>query len=274
MRTSWTLLLGLTLSALTLVQTAHADALADIKSRGLIKVAIPQDYPPFGSVGPDMKPLGLDIDMANLVATGLGVKIELVPVNSANRIPYLATGKVDLVVSTLGKTPDREKVVDFSDKYMPFFMGIFGPKDLEVSKPEDLIGKSIATTRGALEDLEVTKYLTANNIDPAKVSSTRFEDNVANATAYRVGKTQLIGTSNIAMGALEDEMKKSGSNVERVPTLKVKLKDSPCFMGFNKDEPALKDAVNKIIAKAGADGTLNKLSEKWLHEPLPSDFLK
>lgn len=83
---------------------AQANDLDDVMARGTLKVAVPQDFPPFGSVGPDMKPRGLDIDTAKLLADRLKVKLELTPVNSTNRVPYLTTGKVDLVISSLGKT--------------------------------------------------------------------------------------------------------------------------------------------------------------------------
>ena len=99
---------------------AHANGLEEVMARGTLKVAVPQDFPPFGSVGPDMKPRGLDIDTAKLLADQLKVKLELTPVNSTNRVPYLTTGKVDVVISTLGKNPDREKVIDFSRAYAPF----------------------------------------------------------------------------------------------------------------------------------------------------------
>ena len=100
---------------------ASADALDDVMKAGVLKVAVPQDFPPFGFVGTDMTPQRLDVDMANLIATKMGVKIELVPVTSANRIPYLQTKKADLVISSLGKNPEREKVIDFSAAYAPFF---------------------------------------------------------------------------------------------------------------------------------------------------------
>ena len=89
---------------------ASADALADIEALGVLRVAVPQDFPPFGSVGPDMAPRGYDIDMAGLIADAMGVALELVPVTSANRIPYLQTSKVDLVISSLGKNAEREAV--------------------------------------------------------------------------------------------------------------------------------------------------------------------
>ena len=49
------------------------------------------------------------------------MKLELVPVNSANRLPYLQTRKAEMVVSWLGKNADREKAIDFTMAYAPFF---------------------------------------------------------------------------------------------------------------------------------------------------------
>ena len=71
-------LLAVLFAGLTLSLTpAFADGLGDIAERGVLKVAVPQDFPPFGSVGPDLKPRGLDIDTAQLLADKLAVKLEL-----------------------------------------------------------------------------------------------------------------------------------------------------------------------------------------------------
>ena len=83
---------------------AKADQLQDIEKRGTIRIAVPQDFPPFGSVGTDLQPQGYDIDMARYLAKQMKLKLQLVPVTSANRVPYLQTDKVDLVISSLGKT--------------------------------------------------------------------------------------------------------------------------------------------------------------------------
>ena len=109
------LLAVIAMCALTTSATSHAQtALDDIMKSKEIKIAIPTDFPPYGFVGPDLKPQGLDIDMANYIAAKIGAKIELVIVTSANRVPYLQTKKADLVISTLGKTAEREKLIDFT----------------------------------------------------------------------------------------------------------------------------------------------------------------
>ncbi len=132
-------------------------ALDDVMKAKLIKIAVPTDFPPYGFVGTDLKPQGLDVDMANYIAEKLGVKVELVPVTSANRIPYLQTKKADLVISTLGKNPERAKVIDFTAAYSPFFQAVFAAKSLSIKGFDDLAGKTVGVTRGAIEDQELTK---------------------------------------------------------------------------------------------------------------------
>lgn len=249
------------LSLLCLPAIAQAQtALETIAKAGVLKVAVPQDFPPFGSVGADMKPRGYDIDMAELIAKGLGVKAELVPVTSANRIPFLTTGKVDLVISSLGKNPDREKVIDFSAPYAPFFNGVFGPADVAVSAPEHLSGKVVGVTRGSVEDLELTK------VAPADATVKRYEDNNATISAFLSGQVELIATGNVVAAAILEK------NPPKKPTPKFLIKNSPCYVGLGKGETALADKVNAIIASARADGSLDAISQKWLGAPLPANF--
>lgn len=239
---------------------SRAEALDDIMKAGVIRIAVPQDFPPFGSVGTDLKPQGYDIDMAQLIADRLKVKLEIVPVTSANRLPYLQTKKVDLVISSLGKNAEREKAIDFTSAYAPFFSGVFGPAKSSVKAATDLKGKSIGVTRGALEDLELTK------IAPEGADIKRFEDNNTTMTAFLSGQTELIATGNVVAAAI------IARNPPNKPETKFIIKESPCYIGLNKEEPKLKAKVNEIIAAARADGALNKISLKWLGQPLTGDL--
>jgi polar amino acid transport system substrate-binding protein len=239
---------------------ARADSLDDIHKAGVLKVAVPQDFPPFGSVGVDMKPLGYDIDTAELLAKELGVKLELVPVTSANRIPYLTTRKVDLVISSLGKNPEREKVIDFSVAYAPFYNGVFGPATQKVAKAEDLAGKTVGVTRGAVEDIELAK------IAPASTSIKRYDDNNGTISAFLSGQVDLVATGNVVAASI------LAKNPPRRPEVKFLIKDSPCFIGLNKGEPKLLEAVNAAIAKTKKDGRLDAVAMKWLGTGLPAGF--
>jgi polar amino acid transport system substrate-binding protein len=247
------------LAAAALVAGAGAaqaqTALDDILKAKEIKIAIPTDFPPYGFVGTDLKPQGLDIEMGNYIAAKLGVKAELVPVTSANRIPYLQTRKADLVISTLGKNPEREKVIDFTAAYSPFFIAVFGAKTLAVKSPADMAGKSISVTRGSVDDMELTK------VAPPTTELRRFEDNNSTVSAFVAGQTQLVATSAQVAGNMMAKNPQLGAEYKFV------LKESPNFIGVGKGEDKLRLKVNEILAEAKKNGDMDKMSVKWLGRP-------
>lgn len=230
-------------------------ALDDVMKAKTIKIAVPTDFPPYGMVGIDLKPQGLDVDMANYIGQKMGVKVELVPVTSANRIPYLQTKKADLVISTLGKNAEREKVIDFTAAYSPFFQAVFGPKSITVKSFADLAGKTISVTRAALEDQELTK------VAPAGADIKRFEDNNTTVSAYTAGQVQLIATGVSVAGNMMTK------NPQLNTEYKLLLKDSPNFIGVAKGEDKLRLKVNEVIAAAKKSGDIDKMSVKWLGRP-------
>lgn len=250
------------LVALAAAPAALADALDDVMKGKVLRVAVPQDFAPFGSVGRDLQPQGIDIDLARLIARELKVKVELVPVTSANRIPYLQTRKVDLVISSLGKTAEREKILDFSQPYAPFFSGVFGLESIAVRNAADLDGKTVGVTRGAIEDLDLTKMV------PASTTIRRFEDNNATVSAFLAGQVDLIATGNVVAAAIRER------NPNRKLATKFVIKSSPCYVGANKGEARLVAKVNEILAAKKRSGELNQLVLKWFGEPLPEDIAK
>ena len=248
--------LGLTVAALLLGAPAWAqDALTQITQNKKIKIAVPTDYPPYGFAGLDLQPQGLDIDIAKLIASKLGVAVELVPVTSANRIPYLQTKQVQLVISTLGKNAERLKVIDFTHAYSPFFQGAYAAKSLNIKSFDDLAGKTIAVAKGAMEEQELAK------VGPASMVFKRYEDQAASTAAFVAGQTQVIATSVSNAGLMMQKNPQLGAE------FKLLIKDSPNFIGIAKGEDALRAKVNEIIVAARKDGTIDKLAQKWLGRP-------
>ncbi len=238
----------------------HAEQLTSIQERGVLKVAVPQDFPPFGSVGTDLKPQGYDIDMAAFLADKMGVELELVPVTSANRIPYLQTRKVDLVISSLGKNAERELAIDFSSAYAPFFLGVFGKETEAVTSAEELAGKTVGVTRGSVEDIELSKIV------PNSTVLKRYEDNNATLSSYLSGQVSLIATGNLVVTEIATRYP------DRAPQPKFTLQNSPCFIGIRKGDESLLNEVNMLIKQAKEEGDLEKISQKWLHAAFPSDL--
>jgi len=239
---------------------ARADALGDIRKAGVLRVGIFEDFPPFASAGSDMSLHGYDIDVANALAATLGVKLELIGVTGQNRIPSLNEHKVDILLS-VGKSAEREKVIDFTAAYAPYYIAVMGPRALPVVGAADLAGKTIAVNRGTLEDASLTAAA------PKTADIKRFDNYNGVIAAFLAGQVQLIAVGN-DVGA---------SVLARHPAIepeqKFQLMSSPDHIALNKNEPALKQALDDAIAKMKADGSLNKISMQWLQKPLDAKDL-
>jgi polar amino acid transport system substrate-binding protein len=248
------------LAAMGLSAPARADALADIRKAGVLKVGVFEDFPPFASAGADMSLHGYDIDVANALAKTLGVKLDLVGVTGQNRIPYLQEHKVDILLS-VGQSPEREKVIDFTTAYAPYYIAVLGPAKTKVVGPADLAGKSIGVNRGTLEDTSLTK------VAPPTADIRRFDNYNGVISAFLAGQVDLIVVGNDVGAAV------LARHPAIEPEQKFQLLSSPDHIALNKAEPALKQALDTAIAGMKADGSLNKISIRWLQKPLdPKDL--
>jgi polar amino acid transport system substrate-binding protein len=236
--------------------TSNAGTLAEVQQRKVVNIGIQTDYPPYGYIDASMQPQGSDVATAKLIAEKMGVKLNIVTVTSPARIPSLQAGKVDMIIASMGKTPEREKVVDFSISYAPFFSGLYAAKSLNVKSFADLKGKTVTVTRGSLQDDAITK------LAPPEASIKRFEDDTATIASFVTGQSQVLAHS-AAVAAV---------TMQRNPKLdmeyKVLLTDVTCYIGFAKGNKELLDKVNEILRAAKADGSLNAISEKYLGRPL------
>ena len=124
----------------------------------------------------------------------------------------------------------------------------------------DLAGKSVGVTRGSVEDLALTDLVSGD------VAINRYEDNNGTISAFLSGQVDVIATGNVVAAAI------IARNPPRMPEMKFLIKNSPCYIGLNTNEPALLAEDNRIIAEMKADGSLNAIAQKWLHEDLPADL--
>ncbi|MET3600875.1 polar amino acid transport system substrate-binding protein [Martelella mangrovi] len=252
--------IGIGIAALLAVPAA-ARSLEDIVESGVIRVAVPQDGPPFGMTDANLELVGYDIDMAKLVAEKLGVDLEMTSVIGANRVPYLTSGRVDIVISSLGRNPQRAEVIDFTNEaYAPFFSGAFGPADLDVSSADDLADMSVSVARGSIEDLAIT------DMAPESTEIRRFEDGSTTMAAFLSGQVDVVVTANVVAATI------LATDPERRPETLFVIAESPCYIGLPKGEAELQTALDDIIVAAKEDGTLNAMSEQWFYQPLPEGF--
>lgn len=240
---------------------ANADALADITNAGVINVGVFADFPPFSSASADMSLKGYDIDVAQYIADTLKVKLNPVAVTGQNRIPYLNDHRADILMS-VGYSKERAEVIDFATAYAPYYIAVIGPAAMDVKGKQDLSGKTIAVNRGTLEDTSLTEAA------PADADIKRFDNYNAVIQAFISGQTQLMVVGNdvgAQVLARQEALK---------PEQKFQLLTSPSHIGLNKNEAALKKAVNDAVAKMLADGKLDESSKAWLKTPLNPDNLR
>jgi polar amino acid transport system substrate-binding protein len=128
---------------------------AAVKSRKRWEIGVKCDYPPFGFVKADGKHAGYDVDVAYRfaeLAFGKRNRVNLTCVTTPSRIPTLMSGRVDIIISTLTYTQQRDEQIDFSIPYYDATGRLLVPNDSSIRAIRDLNGASIVTTRGSVYD--------------------------------------------------------------------------------------------------------------------------
>lgn len=129
----------------------------DIKKSGKIKIGVFSDKFPFGYVDASGEYKGYDILLANRLAKDLGVEVEFVSTEAANRVKYLETGKVDIILANFTVTEERAKTVDFALPYMQVSLGIVSPEGQLITSADQLKGKTLIVSKGTTADTFFTE---------------------------------------------------------------------------------------------------------------------
>ena len=155
-----TALSAVILASFTLAATqanAANDRFKKVLDRGKLVVGVKADYKPWGFRDPSGKLVGMEIDMAQDVADALGVSLELVPVQSSNRMQFLQQGKIDLMIATMSDKANRRKVVGIPQpNYYTSGTNVLAKKGM-VGSWADLKGKPVCGKQGAFYNKQVSK---------------------------------------------------------------------------------------------------------------------
>jgi polar amino acid transport system substrate-binding protein len=168
--------------------------LDEIKASGTINIGVFSDKSPFGYVDENGDYQGYDVYFGNRLAEDLGVKINYVSTEAANRIEYLQTGKVDIILANFTVTEERAQEVDFALPYMNVALGVVSPEDAVITSLDDIgaddeiIVISGTTAETYLEknypDIKLQKY------DAYAEAKTAFEN--GNGVAWANDNTEVI----------------------------------------------------------------------------------
>jgi polar amino acid transport system substrate-binding protein len=135
---------------------ASAGTLDTIKGRGTILIGVKEDYKPWGFRDSKGDLVGMEIDLARDIARRLKVKLELVPVVSASRIPVLQERKVHLVLATFSVTAERKTQVAFVEpSYYAAIVGLIHKTGSGISGEATLKGRTVCAVKGAYYNMAV-----------------------------------------------------------------------------------------------------------------------
>jgi polar amino acid transport system substrate-binding protein len=218
-----------------------------------------EPYPPFTSPDASGKWVGWEIDFMEAMCAEAKLKCIPTPIAWDGIIPALTTKKIDMIVGSMSITEERQKTIDFSDKYYNTPTGIVGPKTEKFdATPDGLKGKIIGVQVSTVHQEYANKYFAAGATE-IKEYQTQDEANQDLAA----GRLDAVQADAIALDAF------LASDAGKCCDLKGNVKDDPAILGagvgvgLRKGETELKDKVNAAIKAIRANGAYDKLSKKY-----------
>ena len=193
------LILALILSA-TALADAPARTLDEIKADGTLRIGVFSDKKPFGYVDENGEYQGYDVYFARRLAEDLGVELELVSVDAPNRVEYLQSAKVDIILANFTVTPERAEAVDFALPYMKVALGVVSPDSALITDVEQLNGKTLIVSKGTTAET----YFTENY---PEVTLLKFDTYTEAYNALLDGRGDALSTDNteVLAWAIENE---------------------------------------------------------------------
>lgn len=249
----------LTLLLLATLAPLQAATVEEIKQRGILKVGIFTDKPPFGYTDNRGQPIGFDTDLAKRFAQALlgdATKIEFVVVEAASRVPFLQSGKVDLIVANMTVTPERARVVDFTNPNLRVAAQVLVKDNSAINTLQDLAGKTVIVTKGTTADLYLTRHYRQTRL-------VKFDRNTEALQALQDGRADAYAQDNLILLSFQ-------KNQPGYRLLTEKLEqDAAIAPAVKKGNDSLRLWVNQTLLQLGEEQFLESLFQQYLAPTLP-----
>lgn len=225
-----------------------------------LKVGVAAEpYPPFTAPDASGKWEGWEVDFMDALCAEAKLECVLTPVAWDGIIPALTSGKIDMIISSMSITAERQKTIDFSDKYYNTPTGIIGPKgETFDATPESLAGKTVGVQVATIHQAYANKYFGATST----LKEYQTQDEANNDLA--AGRLDAVQADSIALGDfLKTDQGKDCCD------LKGLVKDDPEILGagvgvgLRKGETELKDKINAAIKAIRANGSYDTFTKKY-----------
>ena len=243
--------------------------LKKVKETGTFAIGHRESSLPLSYLGEDLQPVGFSIELCKHVVDAVkaklgtpGLTIKYSPVTSANRIPLVANGTVDIECGSTANMTARQKQVGFSyTVFVPQFRWIARAKG-DINTADDLRGKTVVVTAGTNTALFVNKM---NNDDKLGMTVVQGKDHAESFLLVETGR---------ASAWMEDDVLIAGFRANAKVPADFKLLDKsypsdPYALMIRKDDPQFKALVDDTLAKLMRSGEFEKLYVQWFENPIP-----
>ncbi len=248
-------------AATTPAAPAADTSLSAIKARGKLIVGVKYDQPGFGFLNPETNKVeGFDAEMGKAVAMkifGNADAVEFKEAQSANRIPYLDQGVVDVVFATMTANEDRAKQIDFSDCYYVAGQSLLVPKDSTIASVKDLAGKTVGTVKGSTSEKNIRTAA-----PEAKVEL--FNTYAEAVQAMQAGRVDVVTTDDIILYGFQKQ------NPDKFKVVGGQFTSEPYGGGVKKGNTELLNEVNAVIRDLKSSGKWAEIYKQWVAETVPA----
>jgi polar amino acid transport system substrate-binding protein len=229
-------------------------AMARIAQRGRLIVGIDQNAYLFSFRDPDTGDLvGFEIDIAREMARALfgdPKAVELRAITTADRIPVIQRGEVDMVIRTMTMTCERWQQVSFSTEYLASRQRLLVRGGSGIREFADLAGRKVCATRGSTS----IRTIAAQPSHPIPVSTDSTLDCLV---LLQQGQVDAVSTIDVLLAGL----------AAQDPTTEIvgsPVSDEPAGVGISRDSPELVRFVNAVLERVRTDGTWARSYQRWL----------
>jgi ABC-type amino acid transport substrate-binding protein len=256
----------LLLSLSTIVRPGLAQeldgTLKKIKSTGTFTLGYLESAPPFSFPGPDRRPVGYSIDLCTQIASaiqkqlGISLKLNWVPVTTANRLDMVESGKVDIECGTSTTTLARQERVDFSLMTYVDGGGLLTKSDLKLGAVADLADKRVAVIPGTTTQTALEKYLKEEFV---AVKIVPVKNHVEGIAAIEKGAADAFASDRGILIGLAVTSK----DPSRFSLPGILFSYEPYGFMVRRNDAAFRLAVNRALAELYRSGNIAAIYERW-----------
>jgi glutamate transport system substrate-binding protein len=232
--------------------------MAELQEQGEITIGVKYDVPPFGLLNPQTDEVeGFDVDLGNYIAEQLGVEANFREATSDNRIPLLVDGTIDLILSTMTITEERDLEIDFSEPYYVANGDVLVPEDSDIQTLEDLNGNRVCTALGSTYADTIREEAPDADLRLVDLYSECFDQ-------VQTGAVDAVSTDDVILTGMVIQD-------DSLEILGLEYTTEPYGAGIPEGDEEFKQFIDDTIQQYIDDGSWQESYDEWVGQHIPEE---